>query len=171
MKKEISELTEALLTLEGLLYGISADGIISDKELAKLKNWKKQHFDTIRHHPVGDLFSIIDSTTEGRILLEHEREFIEQFCQQYGACEDEDDQVLCDSIRLKGYIEGILMDKKIYEAEIRSLRTWLMERPHLKTLSVYSEILDNLENFIQGRQISSEELFYYLKEIEKEILN
>ena len=165
MEPQLSELTKALLTLEGLLYGISADEIISDKELVKLKEWKKKHFDTIKHHPVGDLFSIIDSTTKGRILQEHEKEFLEQFCYKYGGCNQKEDPLTCDSIRMKGYIEGILMDHRIYESEIRSFRGWLVDRPHLKKLDVYNEILEKSDLFLNDRQLTNREMFDYLVSI------
>ena len=41
----LSELTKALLSLEGLLHGITADDIINQKELEMLKKWKRLNYE------------------------------------------------------------------------------------------------------------------------------
>ncbi|MDC7233792.1 MAG: hypothetical protein PQJ58_11205 [Spirochaetales bacterium] len=161
----LSELNRALLSLEGLLYGIVSDDIINQKELDKLSSWKKQNKDKIGHHHVSELLRILDSVIGCRIIQNDEKDFLEEFCRRYGCCDKDNDPVLCDQIRMKGYIEGILADSKIYEGEIRSFREWLQERPHLSVLSDYSVLLENCEGYLLNRTPDAITLYSRLKEI------
>lgn len=159
------ELNRALLILEGLLCGITADDMINQKELEKLKNWKKLHHEQIKHHPVGDLMQMIDSLTGSRILPKEEKQFLLDFCQKYGPCEKEQGPYFCDLIRMEGFLLGILADKKIYTAEILTFHKWLAERPHLKQFERYEELDGTIREFLGGENISKENLYSYLEEM------
>lgn len=161
------ELTRALLILEGLLYGITSDDIINQKELDKLKNWKTENYDLIKHHPVGDLMKMIDSTTGNQILQEEEKQFLLDFCCQYGPCDEGQNPYCCDLIRMEGYLKGILADKKIYSVEIRSFNEWLKKRPHLKQFERYEELEAVIQDFIKGNGMNKTDLFTYLEKMVK----
>lgn len=160
----VSELNRALLSLEGLLWGITADDMINRKEMEKLRQWKAEHYEKIHHHPVADLIRMLDSIMECHILKEEEKAFLEAFCADYGHCEEGADSLNCDRIRLSGYIQGILADKRVYEAEIRSFRRWLEERPHLAGLAVYPALLERCGLFLEDRQIDGAALYRFLEE-------
>ena len=102
----LSELTKVLLTLEGLLHGITADDIINQKELEMLRNWKSHNYEKIRHHPAGDLVRMLDSVMDCQILQKEDRQFIHEFCREYGACEENGNSYSCDLVRMQGYIPG-----------------------------------------------------------------
>ena len=166
MEQTTSELTRAILTLEGLLYGITSDGIINKKEQEKLKDWKSRHFEAIRHHPVSELLTIIDSFTHSHILKEEEVAFIRHFCTEFGACDEMGSPIGCDTLRLQGYIQGILMDKKIYSAEIQSLQKWLIRKPHLAELEEYELILKWSDQFLNQKILDSSRLYVLLENLD-----
>ncbi len=166
MEQETSELARAILTLEGLLYGISSDGIINQKELEKLKDWKSRHYEAIRHHPVSELLAIIDSFTHSHILKEEEVAFIRHFCTEFGASDENGSPLTCDTLRLQGYIQGILMDRKIYRAEILSLQKWLTRRPHLSELKEYGLILEWADLFLNRKELDSSRLYSLLENLD-----
>ena len=163
--QSVPELTRALLLLEGLLYGVTADDIINQKELNKLKDWKKLHYEQIKHHPVGDLMQMIDSSAGSHILPENEKQFIRDFCRQYGPCEKEQDSYSCDLIRMEGYLNGILADKKIYTVEICAFYEWLTARPHLKQFEGYSKLEGMIRDFLAGNGTNKEDLYSYLEDV------
>ena len=164
-EKAVSDLNKALLSLEGIIYGITSDDIINRKELEKLSFWKKTYINEIRHHPLSELVEMINSITDFRILKQEEKEFIKEFCRRYSNCDQENSPLNCDSIRMKGYLQGILADKKIYEAEIRSFREWLDARPHLTGHPDYPFLVEKTNDYLDNRRISSEELYGQLSEL------
>ena len=97
-----------------------------------------------------------------QILQKEDRQFIHEFCREYGACEEEENSYSCDLLRMQGYIQGILADSKIYAGEIRSFLEWLQARPHLSAFDKYEPLIEASRQFLSGEKISGKEFFRYL---------
>jgi NAD-dependent DNA ligase len=147
----------AIHTLEGILRGISIDGVISFKELNELKSWVEDNHCYLGNHPFSELIPKIDSALKDGVIDTEEQEDIIWLCQNLQSESIYYDEITSDIQRLHGLMHGILADGKITDEEIRNLSSWIDEQSHLKGCYPYDEIDSLLTHVLKDGQIDDSE--------------
>lgn len=135
-----ARLDKAIHILAGMLEGITADGEVSPDELRVLSGWLYQHQEFIRRHPFSEIIPVLWKALEDRHLTKEEQDDLIWLCQRLSAEQGYYDAVTQDMQQLHGIMAGVSFDGQITEAELRSVRGWMDEHEHLRTLWPYDEL-------------------------------
>ncbi len=144
--------------LIGLIDGITADGVLHEKELAGIANWllSTKHYE--RKSPYKQLVSILASALSDFYLDEEEILNIKWFCQKYISGNQYYDQITNGIQRLHGILDGISLDLKINEEEVIYLSDWLTENSFLISHYPYDEVSFLLNRIVEDGEITDAEL-------------
>ncbi|MDB6069740.1 MAG: hypothetical protein JWL81_911 [Verrucomicrobiales bacterium] len=131
---------KAIHTLEGILAGISLDGVIVPLELNELTAWISDHRALIGRHPFSELVPRIEAALADGVIDAEEHADILWLCRNMQCGSLYYDEATTDMQRLQGMLHGILADAEVSEDEIRELSRWIDEHAHLKGCYPYDEI-------------------------------
>lgn len=81
-KPRFSETTKSLQTLNGILFGISCDGIVTKDEFLALKNWLDDNRQLSGNYPFDMLYSEISRILEDGIVTDEELARLLTVCRQ-----------------------------------------------------------------------------------------
>lgn len=143
--------------LEGIVRGITLDGRISDDEMLVLNTWIEENAEYANRHPFTEVIPRLQEIMHQVVLDEEERADLLWFCNQFtteGTCFDE---VTADLQVLHGLMGGMVADSKITEEELRSLRTWLDDKPHLQGCWPFEEMSAIVTGVLADGRIDSRE--------------
>ncbi|MBE3586529.1 MAG: BRCT domain-containing protein [Thermoanaerobacter sp.] len=135
-----AELDKALHTLEGILTGISIDGVITQKEIDELTSWCKRYSRFAKKHPFNELMPIIAAALDDGVLNKEEIEDLLWLCNNFKTGSLYYNIITTDIQKLQGILHGILADNVITKEEIVGLQEWLEENSHLTGNYPYDEI-------------------------------
>ncbi len=125
--------------LEGLLVGISADGIIDQEEADRLKRWRNANsqFSTIK--PFSELCEKVDQAlADGKLTLDECRDLI-FVAQKLTTVNPYFDAIRSGIQVLTGLLAGLTTDRNVNDAEAKALIQWTQEWNHLRGLWPYDE--------------------------------
>lgn len=144
--------------LLGLIDGITADGVLHEKEIAGVANWllTTKHYET--KSPYKELVSILASAISDFHLDEEEILNIRWFCQKYISGNQYYDHITIGIQRLHGILDGISLDEKINEQEIIYLSDWLEENSFLTNQYPYDEVSFVFNRIVEDGEITEAEL-------------
>jgi len=71
-KPHYNEDTKALQTLQGLLFGVTCDGVLTEAEVMAVKKWLEQHKHLSGNYPFDVAYSEIEKALEDGVLEAHE---------------------------------------------------------------------------------------------------
>ena len=140
MQKE--ELHKALNTLNGIMEGITADGVVDEKEFSELSMWYSLH-EHMRSHPFSEIMPRINDALSDGVLDIEEVEDILWLCKRFADCDDSKlyfDAVTSDMQTLQGILHGILSDNELSDREIAMLNDWLNDHDYLCGTYPFDEI-------------------------------
>lgn len=131
---------KAIHTLEGLVRGITSDGIVTDDEVAVLIDWIGAHREFADRHPFNEVIPRLYEVLDDGVIDDEERADVLWMCDKFTT----DDQYYCkttaDMQRLQGILGGIVADSEITKDELESLQTWMREHEDLRTIWPYDEL-------------------------------
>ncbi len=131
---------KAVQSLEGILLGIAADGIIHKHEIELLHAWLSEHQDLVNRPVFDELALHVRQTLEDSVIDPEEAKDLLWLCARYREGNEYFDAITADIQRLHGMVFGIGSDGKISEQELRGLSGWIEEHEHLQTYWPYDEI-------------------------------
>lgn len=108
--------------LIGVIKGINFDGIVNEKEVARLQLWVNKNRNLAYEPTHVSLIRIVDVVLEDKIITPEERTTIIDFCNKI---ENVSSEEVTRIHELNGIIEGIICDDKVNEAEIFRLKDWM----------------------------------------------
>jgi hypothetical protein len=82
-------LTAELQTLQGVLHGVMADGILSDEEIMNLHKWVERNSHMATYYPFDEIRSLLLSVVSDGIIEEEERLVLMAFFNQFITIHDE----------------------------------------------------------------------------------
>ena len=71
--------TSAIQELEGVLHGIMADNVLTDEEIAALREWMDNHDFLRGTYPFDEIYSLIIAAREDGVVTEDERNMLRAF--------------------------------------------------------------------------------------------
>ncbi len=135
-----SELDKALHSLEGIIKGISTDGLVTITEISELQQWCARHYEFVDRHPFKELVPFVQKAISDNRL---DSEEIQDLLWMLGNIRTESqyyNMVTSDIQRLEGMLHGILADGEITDPEVEGLSKWLFENEHLQGAYPYDEL-------------------------------
>lgn len=72
-KQIFTDATRALQELQGVLIGVTCDGILSDTEIYAVRQWTNNHMELKGNFPFDKIYSSIERVLEDNIITEDER--------------------------------------------------------------------------------------------------
>jgi len=153
-----SEFDKALHTFEGIIKGITIDGLINSDEIAELENWYHLHQHIIDLHPLAILGLRLKTALADGIVSLEEQEDLLWVCNSYKSGSIYYELITKDIQTLQGILHGILADNKIDALEIQRLEEWLDNNNHLIGVYPYDEICSLVTAVLQDGKLTIDEI-------------
>lgn len=134
------QLAKALHTLEGLLEGAVADGVVTIEEVRPVREWLFAHQRFAKQHPFSEVIPLLNAVVADGKIDEAEAEDVRWLCQKYSQSNEWFDAITADMQRLQGLLGGIIADQRVSAEELEGLRIWMGERELLRGCWPYDEI-------------------------------
>ena len=148
---------KAIMTLDGILKGISIDGKINDKEVEELAYWCNLHRPYINKSFFKEVIPVIDEALRDYVLTRDEIEDILWVSQNFTNPTKYYQGVTLKTQRLHGILHGILADNVITDEEIFALQEWLDNNTSLVKSYPYDEICSLLLSILKDGIIDENE--------------
>lgn len=152
-----AQLHKAVNQLRGMLGGISADGKMSEAEVAEFTHWCGLHSDLRNRHPFSEILPMIDAAMTDGQIDEEERQDILWVCSNFVDNGSYYDIMTSATQFLHGLVHGIMADNELGDKEIMSLNSWLEHNDYLKGTYPFDELEALLLKILRDRRISDAE--------------
>ncbi len=150
-------LEKAMHMLEGIVRGVTIDGKLNDDEIAVLAAWIGENGEFRFRHPFTEVVPRLEQIINDSIFDEEERADILWLCDQFMTGSEHFDEVTADLQILHGIMGGIAADAVITEDELRALRGWLDEKPHLHGCWPFDEVNSIVSAVMSDGRIDADE--------------
>ena len=155
LKADPQDLESAMLDLDGIIYGISADGICEEREFLALQRWEKQYNNYRKCEAFNLAFSLVDNILREKTITPDDRYYIHRLSVEYQGKNYSRTTIALQ--QLKGIVNGIIADGLINENEVISLKGWMLQNIALKGNYPFDSIFELIEKVMEDRRISTEE--------------
>lgn len=153
----MTEISKAIHTAEGVLKGIAADSKITKSETDYLSEWLSNYTkfkDIMPFSEVFDYLSYIQKSKE--IDLHLHEEFID-FCSSFHSESGEIDLYSKDMRVLHGILQGISADSKILKSELNYLQKWLISRSDYYDKWPVKDLNELLSSILEDNRVTKQE--------------
>lgn len=125
--------------LEGILTGISADGVVNEAESNRLANWllANQEFEDV--HPFSELARHVRAALEDGTVTHEECEDLLFVVGRFTTVNPYFDALRGGVQSLMGLLAGVTADRALNTLELNGMMAWLDSWSHLKGLWPYDE--------------------------------
>jgi NAD-dependent DNA ligase len=154
---------KAIHSLEGILNGIYIDKDINELEIKELSSWCDNHLEYINRNPFNEIIPRIHGIIDDGIVTDNEYRDLKWFIQTLTTKNEFYDVITSDIQRLQGVLHGILADNKISDAEINSLKEWLLDNEQLIGIYPFDELESLVIGITQDGKITNDERDYLLR--------
>lgn len=152
-----AQLDKAIMTLEGIIQGISLDGKITTEEVEELSFWCNLNKQYIEKSFFKDVIPAIDAALDDNVLTKEEIEDILWLCDSFTHQEQYFNALTINTQKLHGILHGILADNIISDDEILALSDWLNDNTALEKTYPYDEISSLLLSILKDGMIDEHE--------------
>ena len=150
-------LEKAMHMLEGIVRGVTLDRRLNDDELIVLSDWIGENFEFRHKHPFTEVVPRLEQIINGSIFDEEERADILWLCQQFTTGSKHFDEITTDLQILHGIMGGMAADSEITVAELRALRQWMDEKPHLHSCWPFDEVNSIISAVLADGKVDAQE--------------
>lgn len=159
---------KAILSLHGILDGVSADQRLNDHELAFLDLWLKGDVSHIDDGDILDLRCLVSDVLKDGVVTADEKQDLEQLIQDILDYSEQDLSDISDfTNRLIGFLQGITADGVLNRQEILALKDFIDAAPELKERWPGDVISRRLSAILEDDVITEEEASVLHKLISK----
>lgn len=140
--------------LIGIIKGINFDGVVNQKETARLKLWVDRNRNLAYEAKEIELINLIDTIIEDHIITDEERKLLVDYCNKYSSNMMGDTEIFL----LQGILDGIVSDGVINRLEIKKLQKWLQNSGEV--LNQYPKcqlLIEKIKTIIKNQSITREE--------------
>lgn len=125
--------------LDGILQGISGDGLITEVEVDRLRRWLAANREFSDVQPFGHLAEHVDAALRDGRLDPDELEDLQFVVSKLTTVNPHFDAMRSGIQVLTGMLTGLSADAAISDAEVRALADWIESWSHLRGLWPYDE--------------------------------
>jgi hypothetical protein len=148
---------KAVLTLEGMLRGVTLDGELNAAEIHEVQNWCNDYRDLLDKAPFKELIPTLEAIQQDGKIDPDEQEDLIWMCRNLAGGVEYFDYLTHGIQTLQGLLHGIMADNHISEEEARGLQGWVDDHFHLKGCYPYDEIDALLTDVLRDGAIDQEE--------------
>jgi hypothetical protein len=152
-----SRLHKSLVTLQGIIKGVTADDEINTNEVEEIKFWVEEQKRYLKYQPYCEIIPVLENALGDGVLGNEEIADLNWFLAKASEENEFYDIVTADIQYLQGILHGILADGVIKESEVVSLSNWLEDNNHLRTTYPYDEIYSLLISVLKDGKVDKEE--------------
>ncbi len=150
-------LEKAMHMLEGIVRGVTLDRRLNDDEMIVLSDWIGENFEFRNKHPFTEVVPRLEKIVNGSVFDEEERADILWLCEQFTTGSKHFDEVTKDLQILHGIMGGIAADSAVTVEELRALRTWMDEKPHLHSCWPFDEVNSIISAVLADGKVDAKE--------------
>lgn len=155
LKADPNELQSSLLDLDGIVFGIVADGDANYLETTSVQNWCDEHSYQRKYPGFSEAYEIVDKILANGLITQEDSYRIHQIALDCRGNRFSRETIALQT--LKGIISGILSDEKIEKNEIISLQAWMKENESLRGNYPFDTIFETIERVMNDDVLSEEE--------------
>lgn len=126
--------------MEGILRGVTADGVVSAGEVGALRHWLACLGEQRARAPFAEVAAVVERIVSDGVVDDDEIADLKWALDRWTTPNVYFNAITSDIQRLHGMIGGMLADGHVNDDEIAALADWLDEREHLRTIWPYEEI-------------------------------
>ena len=150
-------LEKAMHMLEGIVRGVTLDKRLNDDELVVLSLWINENAEFRHKHPFIEVVPRLEQIINGSVFDEEERADILWLCNQFTTGSNHFDEITTDLQILHGIMGGIAADSQVTETELRALRAWMDEKPHLHRCWPFDELNSIISSVLADGRVDPKE--------------
>lgn len=150
-------LDKTLHTLEGILKGVAADGVLHPKEIRALDRWLDDNREHEHRHPFSEISGALRTALADDTMTAEEVDDILWLCARFTTQNDYFDTITSDMQRLHGIMAGCILDGEISVDELCRLQDWMDEREHLRSYYPYDELQALILSVLRDKRIDEKE--------------
>ena len=150
-------LEKAMHMLEGIVRGVTIDARLNDDELIVLADWIGENAEFRNKHPFTEVVPRLERIVNGSIFDEEERADVLWLCEQFTTGSSHFDEVTAGLQTLHGIMGGMAADSKITAEELRALRQWMNEKPHLHGCWPFDEVDSIISKVLADGKVDAQE--------------
>jgi len=150
-------LEKAMHMLEGIVLGVTLDRRLNDDEITVLLKCIGENSEFQTKHPFTEVLPRLEQIIQGSIFDEEERADILWLCQQFTTGSKHFDEITTDLQILHGIMGGMAADSEITVAELRALREWMDEKPHLHSCWPFDEVNSIISAVLADGKVDAKE--------------
>lgn len=153
--------------LIGIIKGINYDGIINDKETARLCSWIERNRNLAYDQDQMRLISLVESVLEDGVIDDNEKKMLIEAAESFVSEMGDNTSIIYE---LAGIIDGIVCDGIVNDDEVINLMVWLDNNAELLNKSADGrELCSSLNLIIKDGVITETEQNYFLKLLKSKI--
>lgn len=153
--------------LIGIIKGINYDGIINDKETARLCSWVERNRNLAFDQDQMKLISLVESVLEDGIIDDNEKKMLIEEAESFASEMGDNTSIIYE---LTGIIEGIVCDGVVNDDEVINLMVWLDNNAEILNKSDDGrELFSSLNRIVEDGIITETEQNYFLELLKSKI--
>jgi hypothetical protein len=141
--------------LEGLLEGISADGVITSAETERVRRWLEANVQFTAVHPFHELEERLTQVLADGVVTMEECADLLWVVRKYTKTNPYFDQLRGGLQILSGLLTGVAADGVLGDHEIAALTAWTEEWEHLRGLWPYDEVDAMVSSILAQRHVGA----------------
>lgn len=150
-------LERAINTLSGIVQGIAADGVVKPGEVERLQGWVRAHREFADRHPFCEVIPLLDRILADGVVDDEELADLQWLTERISSENGRWDDITADMQELQGFLQGVLADGRINEAELTKLSEWVDARCHLRACWPYDELESVIAEVMRDGRIDDQE--------------
>jgi hypothetical protein len=140
--------------LEGLLHGITADGVINDQEVQRIRRWLLENEPYTWLHPFSELSGHLETVLADGVITADETDDLLFVIGKLTTANPYFDSLRAGLQVLTGLLSGVAADAALGEDEARAMSSWADDWSHLQGLWPFDECYSIVTTMLARGQVA-----------------
>ena len=157
-----ADMAEQLNILNGLVKGITADGVVSEEEIKLIEEWGARNIKYREQPAFAEIFDGINEILQDKVVYEYEGVKLLELTKLNDSSKIYNKSQVAMQV-LKGLITGLAADGRIKNNEVDGLHIWLKDNDYMSGIHAYDEIASVLHDVLEDSVLDDDERERILK--------
>ncbi len=144
-------------SLEDVLKGVAAGGMVTSQEAQGVSEWLQEHASLLDRHPFDEIKATLAAALADGVLDGEEALDILWLCRRFTTNNEFYNLVSSDMQRLRWTLGRLAIDEIINLHELTAVEDWMVVHEHLRETYPYKELWVQLTGILSDRKISADE--------------
>ncbi len=151
-----ADMTEQLNVLNGIVKGITADGVVTEEEVKLIEDWGARNIKYRENEAFAEIFNGIDDILADKVVYEYEGVKLLELTKNVVTSKAYNKTLVALQV-LKGLVMGLSADGRIKNNEVDGLHMWLKDHDYLSGVHIYDEISKVLYEVLEDSVLDDDE--------------